>query len=90
MKPHIRLLPIVIALAYLGYQYMSSQKFINPETGKAARLGMSAQQETALGLQSYQQVLQESQTVDSGPESCASRSGWCPSPAMRQKISIGR
>ena len=68
MKPHIRLLPIVIALAYLGYQYMSSQKFINPETGKAARLGMSAQQETALGLQSYQQVLQESQTVDSGPE----------------------
>jgi predicted Zn-dependent protease len=68
MRPHIRLLPIVIALAYLGYQYMSSQKFTNPETGKTARLGMSAQQETTLGLQSYQQVLQESQTIDSGPE----------------------
>ena len=29
---------------------------------------MSPQQEKALGLQSYQQVLSQSQTVDSGPE----------------------
>jgi predicted Zn-dependent protease len=68
MRTRIRLLPIVLALLVVGYQYFSSQKFTNPETGKTVRLGMSAEQEKLLGLQGYQQVLQESQTVDSGPQ----------------------
>ena len=41
---------------------------MNPETGRASHVGMSTQQESALGLQTYQQVLSQSETIDSGPE----------------------
>ena len=41
---------------------------MNPETGRKSHVGMSVQQESALGLQSYEQVLSQSQAVSSGPE----------------------
>ena len=41
---------------------------MNPETGRASHVGMSTQQESALGLQTYQRVLSQSETIDSGPE----------------------
>jgi predicted Zn-dependent protease len=67
-RTHIKWLPIFAALLFVAYQYFTSEKYVNPETGRASHVGMSTQQEAALGLQSYQQVLSQSQTVNSGPE----------------------
>ena len=41
---------------------------MNPETGRKSHVGLSTEQESALGLQSYNQVLSKAQTIDSGPE----------------------
>ncbi len=65
-RTHIKWLPILIAGIFFAYQYFSSEKFVNPETGRKSHVGLSTQQETALGLQSYQQVLSQAQAVDSG------------------------
>jgi predicted Zn-dependent protease len=67
-RRHIKWLPILAAALFFAYQYFSSEKFVNPETGRASRVGMSTEQEAALGLQTYQQVLSQSPTIDSGPE----------------------
>src|ERR1700730_5145037 len=67
-RRHIKWVPLVLAALFFAYQYFSSEKFTNPETGRKSHVGMSTQQEAALGLQSYQQVLSQSQTVNSGPE----------------------
>lgn len=67
-RTHIKWLPIVAALLFMLFRYLTSETYVNPETGRKAHVGMSTQQEMALGLQSYQQVLSQSQTVDSGPE----------------------
>jgi hypothetical protein len=67
-RRHIKWLPLVIAGLFFAYQYFSSEKFVNPETGRKSHVGMSVEQESALGFQSYQQVLSQSQTIDSGPE----------------------
>src|SRR3954470_17476209 len=63
----IRLLPIVIAAIIVGFQYCSSEKFVN-EAGRSTHVGLSPQQEERLGLQSYQQILSEVQTINSGPQ----------------------
>ena len=62
-----RLIPIVIAALIVWFQFVSSEKFTN-EAGRTAHLGLTAAQEETLGLQSYQQVLSESEIVTSGPE----------------------
>jgi metalloendopeptidase OMA1, mitochondrial len=67
-RRHIKWLPIIFAALFIGYQYFSSEKFVNPETGRASHVGMSIQQEAALGLQSYQTVLQQAETISSGTE----------------------
>lgn len=67
-RRHIKWLPIAAAALFLLYQYCSSEKFVNPETGRVSHVGMTTEQEAALGLQSYQNVLAQSRTVDSGPE----------------------
>jgi predicted Zn-dependent protease len=67
-RRHIKWLPIVLAGLFFAYQYFTSERFVNPETGRASHVGMSTQQESALGLQTYQEVLSQSQTIDSGPE----------------------
>jgi predicted Zn-dependent protease len=60
--------PLIIAAVVMLGQYMSSEKVVNPETGRAARVAMSTEQEQALGFQSYREVLSQSQVVASGPE----------------------
>jgi predicted Zn-dependent protease len=67
-RRHIRWLPLVAAAIFFAYQYFTSEKFVNPETGRKSHVGLSTSQEVALGLQSYRQVLAQAQTVDSGPE----------------------
>src|SRR5437764_5245039 len=67
-RTHIKWLPIVAALLFLGYQYFTSERFVNPETGRKSHVGLSTQQESVLGLQSYQQILSQSQTFNSGPQ----------------------
>lgn len=69
MNRHIKWLPILVAVIFLAYQYFTSEKFVNPETGRKSHVGLSTEQESALGLQSYNQVLAKAQTVDAGPES---------------------
>jgi metalloendopeptidase OMA1, mitochondrial len=67
-RTHIKWLPIFAALAFIAYQYFTSEKFVNPETGRKSHVGMSIQQEATLGLQSYRQVLSQSQPINSGPQ----------------------
>jgi metalloendopeptidase OMA1, mitochondrial len=67
-RTHIKWIPIFLAAIFFAYQYFSSEKFVNPETGRKSHVGLSSEQEEVLGLQSYRQVLGESQSIDSGPE----------------------
>ena len=69
-RKHVAILPIVLALAFVAYQYLSAPKFTNPETGSTHRIGMNDQQQQQLGLQAYQQTLQKEQgnVISSGPE----------------------
>ena len=71
-RKHIAILPIVLVLAYVAFQYLSAPKVTNPETGSVHRIApnMGAQQQQALGLQAYQQVLQKEggNVISSGPE----------------------
>jgi len=60
--------PLLIAGVVVLFQYCSSQKYVNPETGRAARVAMSEGQEAALGLQSYQEVLSTSRVITEGPQ----------------------
>ncbi len=62
-----RLIPIAIGLAVVAYQYLGAPSFTNPETGRTARLGLSPDQESALGLQGYREVVAKSRTVTAGP-----------------------
>ncbi len=67
-RRYLRLLPILIAGIIFLWQYLSSEKFVNPETGRASKVGMSREQEAALGFQTYRQVLSQSSAIESGPE----------------------
>jgi metalloendopeptidase OMA1, mitochondrial len=64
----IILYPLVLAAAVALFQYFGAEKFKNPETGRTTRVALSSQQEELLGLQSYREVLSQSQVVQSGPE----------------------
>jgi predicted Zn-dependent protease len=67
-RRHIKWLPIGAALLFIAYQYFTSEKFVNPETGRKSHVALSVEQDSAPGLQSYQQILAQSQTIDSGPD----------------------
>jgi len=67
-RKHFVIWPLLFAVIVGLYQYCSSSKYINPETGRAARVALSEDQEAALGLQSYQEVLSQSHTETQGPE----------------------
>jgi predicted Zn-dependent protease len=62
-----RLIPIAIALLVVFYQFASSEKITN-EAGRSVHVALSPDQESALGLQSYRQVLSESHVIDNGPQ----------------------
>ncbi len=61
-------LPLVLVGLFVAFQYFSAETFTNPETGEIKKVGMSIDQEAALGFQSFKEVLSQSRTVDSGPQ----------------------
>jgi len=67
-RRHIKWIPILVAVGSLAYYFIKSEKFVNPETGESARVGLSTEQEKQLGLQSYDQILHESNLIQSGPD----------------------
>lgn len=60
--------PIILAIAFLLFQFLSADKYINPETGQVARVGLSIDQEASLGINSYREVLSQSEVIRSGPQ----------------------
>src|SRR5215510_9686245 len=64
----LKIAPLVIAGLFILFQYMSAEKFTNPVTGRTERVAMSSQQEEALGLQAYQEVLSTSDVIQTGRE----------------------
>jgi metalloendopeptidase OMA1, mitochondrial len=62
------ILPLILAGLFAAYQYFGAEKVTNPETGRAARVALSSDQEESLGLQSYREVLSQSEVITSGPE----------------------
>src|SRR5262245_24239419 len=60
--------PLVIAGIIMLFQYFSSDKITNPITGRSARVALSSEQEETLGLQSFREVLSQSEVVEQGPE----------------------
>jgi predicted Zn-dependent protease len=69
MQRYLRfLLPIFFAAIALGWVYLSSETFVNPETGRKAHVGLSDSQEQLLGLQSFREVVSKSHIVQSGSD----------------------
>jgi predicted Zn-dependent protease len=68
MRRSLKIAPLAIAALVIVFQFFSSEKFTNPVTGKKSHVALSSQQEAALGLQSYQEVLSTSEVLRSGPE----------------------
>src|SRR3954467_13157871 len=67
-RRHFVIWPLLIAGLIAGFKYCSAQQVTNPETGRTTRVALSSQQEEQLGLQSYREVLSQSDVVQSGPE----------------------
>ncbi len=61
----LRIVPIVGFVLYFAWYYFSNQQEV-PLTGRQQLVDMSREQEAALGLQSYRQILSQSQVVQSG------------------------
>jgi metalloendopeptidase OMA1, mitochondrial len=64
----LTIFPLLVAIGFALFQYFGAEKVTNPETGRTVRVGMSSEQEQALGLQSYREVLAQSDVVTSGPD----------------------
>ena len=62
----LKLWPILLFGVYLAYYWFSHQDTTS-YTGRKQLVDTSPQQEAALGLQAYEQILAESQVVTSGP-----------------------
>jgi len=58
---------ILAFLVYAGYYYLSNEQQ-SSMTGRTQLIATNAQQEAALGLEAYKQVLSQSQVVNDGPE----------------------
>ena len=61
------LAPIIVAVILLAVNFYGAESFTNPETGQSMRVGLSVDQESALGLSSFREVLSQSRVVPSGP-----------------------
>ena len=62
----LKLWPILIFGVYFAYYWLSHQD-TTAYTGRKQLIDTSPQQEAALGLQSYQEILSQSQVVTTGP-----------------------
>ncbi len=71
-RKHVAILPIILALAFVAYKFLSAPTVTNPETGSRHHIPteLGPQQQQVLGLQAYQQVLQKEggNLITSGPE----------------------
>jgi hypothetical protein len=67
MQRALRFLPILLAAIAVGWVYLTSETFVNPETGRKVHVGLSEAQEQKLGLQSFREVVSHSSIVQSGP-----------------------
>src|SRR5258705_13581014 len=67
-RRHFVIWPLLIAGLIAGFKYCSAEKVTNPETGRSTRVALSSAQEDQLGLQSYREVLSESEVIASGAE----------------------
>ena len=63
----LRVWPLVIFGIFFAWYYFSHQEEV-PLTGRSQLIDLSREQEAALGLESYRQILGQSQIVSSGPE----------------------
>lgn len=63
-------LPLLVGLAFVGFQYCSAEGQVVPITGREQKVGLSDDQQMQLGLQYFDEFLQQSSTgiVDSGPQ----------------------
>jgi predicted Zn-dependent protease len=61
----LKLWPILLFVVYLGYYYFTHQD-VTAYTGRKQLIDTSPAQEAALGLQSYREILSQSQVVTSG------------------------
>jgi predicted Zn-dependent protease len=66
MSGRMRLIPILLFGLYFVYYYFSHRERV-PMTGRKQLVDITREQESRLGLQSYQQVLRTSNVVRSGP-----------------------
>ncbi|MEO7411911.1 MAG: M48 family metallopeptidase [Opitutaceae bacterium] len=64
----LTILPLLIAGLIAAWQYFGAEKVVIPETGRVARVGLSTDEEKALGLQSYREVVAQSDVVTSGAD----------------------
>jgi metalloendopeptidase OMA1, mitochondrial len=67
-RRHFVIWPLLIAGLIAGFKYCSAEKITNPETGRSTRVALSSEQEDQLGLQSYREVLSESEVISGGKE----------------------
>ena len=63
MRRLVRFLPIIFAAIAVGWVYLTSETFVNPETGRKVHEGLSEAQEQQLG----REVVSHSSIVQSGP-----------------------
>jgi predicted Zn-dependent protease len=68
MRRSLRFLPILFAAIAIGWVYLTSETFVNPETGRKAHVDLTDTQEQQLGLQSFREVVSHSSIVRSGPD----------------------
>jgi predicted Zn-dependent protease len=64
----LKLAPLVIAGIFILFQFLGAERFTNPETGKTERVALSTDQEEALGLQAYREVLSTADVIESGSQ----------------------
>lgn len=62
-----RVWPLVLFACFFAFYYLSNQETV-PITGRSQLVDMSREQEVALGLQSFREVLSKSRIVSKGPE----------------------
>ena len=67
-RRNLTIFPLIIAALIAAWQYFGAEKIVIPETGRVARVGLSPEQESAIGLQSYREVVSQSDLLTRGPE----------------------
>lgn len=63
----IRVVPIAIAVVVVMFQRCSAEKFTN-EAGREVRLSLSREEEAALGIEAYREVLSTNPIIRTGPQ----------------------